>query len=119
MDEYYLKHVLRNKTQAKKYKAASNPNGDKVYAHMWGPSEFEPTGTLKNYNRVPDLSRLKVPTLIICGEYDEATPETGIRYANKIPGCAFAEIKNASHAIWVERPARIRNVINNFLNELE
>ena len=119
VNEYYLKHVLRNKTKLKQGNRIPNPNGGKVYAYMWGPSEFEPTGTLKNYDRVADLSRIKVPTLIVCGEHDEATPETGVRYANKIPGCSFAEIENASHAIWVERPARIRNVINDFLYETE
>lgn len=119
VNEYYLKHVLRNKTKLKQGNRIPNPNGGKVYAYMWGPSEFEPTGTLKNYDRVADLSRIKVPTLIVCGEHDEATPETGARYANKIPGCSFAEIENASHAIWVERPARIRNVINDFLYETE
>ena len=86
---------------------------------MWGPSEFEPTGTLKNYDRVSDLARIKVPTLVICGEHDEATPETVVCYANKIKGCAFAEIKDASHSIWVERPARIRRVINDFLDQTE
>ena len=119
MFDYYLKHVMRNKTKLKKSMGARNPSGSKIYSHMWGPSEFEPTGTLKNYDRVSELSRIKVSTLIICGEYDEATPETGVRYANKIKGCAFAEIKNASHSIWVERPARIRRVINDFLNQTE
>ena len=86
---------------------------------MWGPSEFEPSGTLKTYNRVADLGRIKVPTMIICGEHDEATPDTGIKYANKIPGCTFAQINGASHVIWEERPARIRNAINGFLGDVE
>jgi len=57
--------------------------------------------------------------LIICGEHDEATPQTGIRYANQITGASFAEIGNASHAIWDERPAVIEKVINGFLSEVE
>ena len=120
MFQYYLKHVLRNKTKLRKSMSSkANPNGNKIYEYMWGPSEFQPTGTLKNYDRVSDLARIKVPTLVICGEHDEATPETGVRYANKIKGCAFAEIKDASHSIWVERPARIRRVINDFLDQTE
>jgi proline iminopeptidase len=118
MEVYYAKHVMRNKSKAKK-KNPPNPNGVKIYEHMWGPSEFEPTGTLKSYNRVASLSRIRVPALVICGEHDEATPGTGVRYANKIPGCSFTEIPGVSHAIWRERPARIRNVINGFLDEIE
>lgn len=116
---FYLKHVLRNKTKLESMFARHNPNGNKIYEYMWGPSEFEPSGTLSTYDRIKDLARIKVPTLIICGEHDEATPETGVNYSNLIDGCSFAEIKSASHAIWEERPARIRRVIDDFLSHHE
>jgi len=114
--EYYALHVLRKKKPPAR---TANPNGDRIYQYMWGPSEMEPTGTLKNYSRISDLKKIKVPTMIICGEYDEATPETGISYANRIPTCSFAEIKDASHVIWMEKPARIKRVITEFLSDLD
>ena len=113
--KYYLQHVLRRKKPPARL---PNPNGELVYDYMWGPSELEPAGTLKNYSRHAHLRKIKVPTLIICGEHDEATPETGVGYANKIPGCSFAEIKGASHVIWVEKPTKIKRVINDFLHDL-
>ena len=116
MKVFYQKHVIRLK---KPRKRPPNPNGSEVYDFVWGPSEFEPTGTLKQYGRISQLSRIKVPTMIICGEYDEATPTTGMKYSKKISGCRFAEIEGASHVIWEEKPARIRKVINQFLNEIE
>ncbi len=119
MKVFYLKHVLRNRKKLKEMFERKNPNGNRVYEYMWGPSEFEPSGTLKSYNRVAALDRIKVPTMIICGEFDEATPETGVKYANRIPACTFAEIKGASHAIWEEKPARIRKVIGDFLQDIE
>jgi proline iminopeptidase len=119
MSVFYMKHVLQNKTKSRELSKIKNPNGKLIYEYMWGPSEFEPSGTLKAYSRVSDISRIKVPTLIICGEHDEATPTTGVRYANKIKGCAFSEIKGASHSIWHEKPATIRNVINKFLKDNE
>lgn len=116
---YYLKHVLRDKKKLENAFAKPNPNGDAIYEYMWGPSEFEPQGTLKTYNRVKDLNKLKVPVMIICGEHDEATPETGIKYANLIPACTFSEIKGASHAIWAEKPQAIKKVILEFLADIE
>lgn len=118
MMNFYLKHVLRDKQKLTKMFSKPNPNGNKIYEYMWGASEFEPTGTLKTYDRVSDLSKIKIPTLIICGQYDEATPETGIKYANKIPLASFSEIKGASHAIFTEKPQKITKVINDFLNEI-
>lgn len=119
MGVFYLKHVCRNRKILKEMFERKNPNGNRVYEYMWGPSEFEPSGTLRSYDRVASLSRIKVPAMIICGEFDEATPETGIKYANQIPGCSFAEIKGASHVIWEEKPARIWKVITDFLTDVE
>ena len=116
MKVFYGKHVIRLKNPKKR---PPNPNGSKVYEFMWGPSEFEPTGTLKQYGRTSQLSRISIPTMIICGEYDEATPGTGKKYAKRISGCRFSEIEGASHVIWEEKPARIRKVINDFLHEIE
>lgn len=119
MMNFYLKHVLQNKKKLTNAFAKPNPNGNKIYEYMWGASEFEPTGTLKTYNRVNDLKKIKVPSIIICGQFDEATPETGIKYANKIKGSSFSEIKGASHAIWAEKPSAISKVIKDFLKEIE
>lgn len=117
--EFYLKHVLRDKKKLENAFNKPNPNGDEVYEYMWGPSEFEPQGTLKNYDRLKDLKKIKVPTMIICGQYDEATPATGIKYANMIDNCSFSEIRGASHAIWAEKPEKIKSVILEFLSDLE
>jgi L-proline amide hydrolase len=50
---------------------AENPE---VYHTMNGPSEFHVTGTLKEWDIVDRLGEIRVPTLVISGRYDEATP---------------------------------------------
>jgi proline iminopeptidase len=117
--EYYAKHVLRNRKKLLSFNKEKNPNGEEIYLNMWGPSEFKPTGSLKTYNKVSRLQSIRVPALIVCGEFDEATPETGIKYANKIKGCSFAEIKGASHSIWNEKPKVLLKTILEFIGEAE
>ncbi|MFT7686414.1 MAG: proline iminopeptidase [Candidatus Azotimanducaceae bacterium] len=119
MYEYYLKHVLRDPKKLKAMFSRLNPNGKLIYQHMWGPSEFKATGTLKSYTRSKDLSKIKVPTMIICGEHDEARPATGVKYANRISGCAFAAVKGASHSIWSEKPKKMKTLINDFLSDID
>ncbi len=34
---------------------------------MWGPCEFNATGTLKNYERFEDLTKLTMPVLFTFG----------------------------------------------------
>ena len=119
MYEYYLKHVLRNPKLLKEMFSRKNPSGAKIYEHMWGPSEFKATGTLKTYSRLKDLNKIKVPSMIICGEHDEARPATGVKYANKISACTFAEVKGASHSIWAEKPKKMKTLINDFLGDID
>jgi proline iminopeptidase len=113
--QYYLKHVLRNEKLLKNPKRKPNPNGDMVYAHMWGPSEFSATGTLKTYERVAKLHELKIPVLLICGEFDEATPKTVKKYHKIIKHSDFHVIKKASHSISREQPKKLLKVISTFI----
>lgn len=115
---YYERHVLRNK---KKLKAmmqgdGNNKHGGEVYEYMWGPTEFKPTGTLKTYDRTADLSRITVPTHFICGEYDEATPQTAQRYCDQISNAELTVIPNASHSIAAEKPTPFVRKLRKFLN---
>ncbi len=114
--EYYLKHVLRNKKLLTNHKRKPNLGGDLIYSHMWGPSEFKATGTLKKYERVGQLKKLKMPILFICGIHDEATPQTVQKYHKLIKHSEFKVIKNASHSISRENPKDLLRAINYFLN---
>ena len=119
MRRYYRKHVLRNDKKLDAMFSRDNPRGAAIYEHMWGPSEFVATGTLKNHDRTPHLTTVKIPTLIVCGEHDEATPATGRRYAKQLPQGQFEIIKGASHVIWEEQPARLGQTITRFLTGIE
>lgn len=113
--EYYKRHVLRNETLLKK---KSKPHdGHKVYQAMWGPSEFKATGSLKTYDQVDFLKHIKVPTLFVCGEHDEATPKTTKSYAKLVKKSEFHIIKGASHSILFEKKKPMLKVIDDFISK--
>jgi proline iminopeptidase len=112
---YYARHVLRRPKKLKAMLSRKNPRGAAIYRYMWGESEFSATGSLKNYDTTANLKQITCPTLVVCGEHDEATPKTGKRYARALPQGRFVEIEHASHAIWEERPHRLRRAILGFL----
>ncbi|MGZ3808284.1 MAG: alpha/beta fold hydrolase, partial [Bacteriovorax sp.] len=112
--DYYLRHVLRDEKLLKKPRRP-NINGNKIYAHMWGPSEFKATGTLKKYEKVSHLKKLNLPVLLVCGEHDEATPLTVKKYHKKIKNSEFQIIKNASHCISLENPKDLLKAISGFI----
>ncbi|RUU23367.1 proline iminopeptidase, partial [Mesorhizobium sp. M6A.T.Ca.TU.002.02.2.1] len=86
------------------------------YATMQGPNEFLYIGNLKDWNRVPDLPRIKVPVLITHGEHDELTPACGLRMKLGLPQSELHIIPNASHMPFYENPAAYYPILLRFLS---
>jgi proline iminopeptidase len=91
--------------------------GAEVYGTMWGPSEFTATGTLKHYSA--DLNALKCPVLFLCGRYDEATPASVKKFAERVPGSKFQIFENSSHTAPLEETGLFLNAVDKFLGDLE
>ena len=89
------------------------------YQYMWGPSEFTATGSLKTYDRTNRLGEIKVPTLFITGEFDEARPSTVTYYQSLVPGAKFEVIEGAAHITMQDKPEESNSVVMDFLNNLE
>lgn len=113
---FYKKHICRDPEAYKKPKTPSkSKSNEEMYEHMWGPSEFCPTGTLKKYEGRPILKKINVPTLFISGQYDEATPRASASFARQVKNARFVEIKGASHSSLREKKEETFKVITKFL----
>jgi len=86
-----------------------------VYGTMQGPNEFLYTGDLKDWNRIPELHRITVPTLILCGHHDELPPSCSMRMHQALPNSEIAVFPNSSHMPFYEEPeayfARLRQFL--------
>ena len=89
-----------------------NPN---LYVTMWGNTEFNATGTLKDYDATDRLSRIQVPVLFTCGEYDESTPAANKYFASLVPKAEVEVIPNASHTAFLEQRKQYIEVVRRFL----
>lgn len=112
---FYAKHVCRLDPWPACLTRAIEGMGLPCYLHMWGPSEFTLTGTLAGYDATPELGTITVPTLLTCGRFDEATPETTADFAACIPDARLAVIEDASHSHHLEQPARYLEEVEAFL----
>ena len=74
-----------------------------LYVTMWGNTEFNATGTLKDYDASSRLERIAAPTLYTCGEYDEATPAACRHFSSLTPGSELRVIPDASHTAFAEQ----------------
>ena len=63
------------------------------------------------------LPNIKVPTLMIWGELDTATPIKDAEIMEKlIPDSGLVRIKNGSHYAFLEQPGYVNTIIKTFLN---
>ena len=62
------------------------------------------------------LPNIKVPTLLLWGENDTATPvEDGELMEKMIPDAGIVKVAGCSHYVFLEQPAYINNIIKTFL----
>lgn len=92
---------------------------EQVYNYMWGPTEFKATGTLKNFDRTPDLYKIEQPILFVTGEYDEARPETMNKYQKLSKHATVEIIDEAAHMTMIDQPERLAKAISTFLKNVE
>ncbi|WP_202964644.1 proline iminopeptidase-family hydrolase [Inquilinus limosus] len=85
------------------------------YGTIQGPNEFLYTGNLKDWNRLPDMHRIKVPVLITCGEHDELTPACALRMKLALPNARLHVFPNSSHMPFYEEPHAYYPVLLDFL----
>lgn len=88
-----------------------------VYLAMNGPNEFFCVGSLRTWSIIDRLHKIKAPTFIVSGEFDEATPATVRPYSERISGgSVWQVIPNASHMPFVENPDAYDEAVNFFLD---
>jgi len=89
---------------------------------LWGPDPCKCmpcTGPLLDWDISERLEEINVPTLILCGWYDEIPPELHFKLAAKIPNNEFVIFGNSSHFIMLEKEAATYYaVIKNFISRI-
>jgi proline iminopeptidase len=85
------------------------------YITMQGPNEFLYIGNLKDWNRVPDLPRIKMPVLITVGAHDELTPACALRMKIALRDAELKVFPNSSHMPFYEEPNAYYPVLIDFL----
>lgn len=87
-----------------------------VYGTMWGPNEFCCVGSLKDWNRLPDMARITVPCLIMTGRHDELTPEGARLMRDALPNATLIALPNSSHTPFFEEPEAYFSALTDFLD---
>jgi proline iminopeptidase len=78
-------------------------HGDEAYLYGWGPNEYTPTGTLKDFEYVDRLGEIEVPSLIMSGISDLCSPLVAKTMHDGIKGSEWILWERARHTCFVDR----------------
>jgi 3-oxoadipate enol-lactonase len=65
------------------------------------------------------VGTIAMPTLVLCGECDQATPLEAVwAFANQLPKSRFVSIAGAGHLPSIDQPDRVAQLIRDYLQEV-
>jgi proline-specific peptidase len=116
VDEFYRRHLCRLDPWPEALERSSQQmEANQVYLTMNGPTEFDVIGTLQTWDRTADLGRIRVPTLVTCGRYDEIPPACAETIASGIPGARLRVFEQSAHVAHLEEPEAYAACVEEFL----
>ena len=94
-------------------------SGHESYLYGWGPNEYNPTGSLKDFDVIDRLGEIKVPCLVMSGTDDLCTPLIAKTMADRIPNAKWHLFAGARHMCYADSNEEYIQVLSNWMQELE
>lgn len=93
--------------------------GNEPYLYGWGPNEYNPTGSLKNFEYTDQLYKITVPTMVMSGTNDLCTPLIAKTMYDNIPHAKWELFDGARHMCFAEQNDKYCNLLTKWLQEIE
>lgn len=85
-----------------------------LIARATTPRLFPETVEMPGYNLLPELIRLRIPALILHGDYDFVPVACAVHVAEAIPGARLVLLRDCGHFSYMERPDAVRQALSEF-----
>lgn len=93
--------------------------GTEAYLYGWGPNEYQPLGSLKDFEYTDRLCQITQPTLICSGTRDICTPVVAASLYEHIPNSQWHLFRHARHMCFVDAHEAYCKVLNSWLNHFD
>jgi len=94
------------KTQGSRGIVKARAVEDRLMRDTWG---------VPDYDLLPKLHMVRIPTLVIAGDHDFFPDEVAGHIAQALPNARLVTMKNCGHFAFLECPDAVRNALNDFL----
>ena len=117
-EEYMLRHAAgKPDPDGPECLLRKKRTGRESYVVGWGPNEYTPMGTLKDYDVIDKLKDIKEPCLVINGGNDLCTPYIAKVMYDNIPNSRWELFRECRHMCFVEDNDHYVEVLKEWLNE--
>lgn len=113
------RHICRLETWPEEIECANAGTSRVVYEHMWGPSEWTPTGVLADWDVTDRLGEIDAPVLLLAGRHDTCTPEHVADMALRLRSARVSIFERSSHFPHFEEPEAYLSVLAAFLADVD
>ncbi|MFC6200779.1 proline iminopeptidase [Lactiplantibacillus nangangensis] len=79
--------------------------GTVAYETAWGPNEYCPTGTLRDYDYTEKLAQISTPTLVTSGVNDLCTPLIAKTMVDHLSNADWTLFAHSRHMAFIDEPA--------------
>lgn len=89
--------------------------GDGPFKAMFGPHFYNCSGSLRDWDRLADLPRMRVPTLVTTSEWDYILPDVARLTHEHLPNSRFVIFRNSGHLPFWDAADRYHPAVLAFL----
>lgn len=100
-------------------KRTFNHLNEQVYVTLQGPTEFNITGSCKDWTIRDRLVKITMPTLVLGGKYDSMNPDDIKALADRLPNGTAHICPNGSHFSIFDDQEDYFNAITSFIDSVE
>lgn len=94
-------------------------SGSESYLYGWGPNEYNPTGSLKDFEYIDELYQITIPTMIMSGTNDLCTPLIAKTMFDNIPMAQWELFDGARHMCFAEDNDHYCEVLSRFVRQID
>ena len=120
-NEHFMERYCAGEADAQTPECLTRPKkiGAESYLYAWGPNEYTPSGSLKDYDYTDRLGEISVPALIVSGTNDLCSPLVAKTMYDRIPDAVWELFEGARHMCFAEQNDKYCEMLQKWLMEKE
>lgn len=119
ISHYLSRFLFTRKSNGIIAEEAAKEEFNEVFRTLCSDNYFKITGNMKDFDIVPELGKISVPTLLMCGDSDEVRIDTLQSYGKAIENSRISVVPFAGHALSSEQFDIYSQTIRDFLREFD